>query len=591
MSLADKKPIGVMRMGEDKLRAIAWADHDHLLVITSATALPFGFIGHENEWAMLQVWDVGKNKLAAFPDGSAFPEMQILNTIGRYTVRHIDGHAVLFVVGFVVKRGPLGTGLIRIELDASRERLLRQGDNNSRWVVDEDGELVAETDYYGSDQRWVLKIGHGHGLHEITEKHAPIDVPSILGLGPTPGTLLMSTFEQGEPQWRLVSLADGTVGEPMAERAKFDRPLEAHGRMIGGVRVEDAEQDVFFDPAIQKHWSAIVRAFPDEHVRFVSASDDFQKVVVLVEGERDGYAYHIVDLGTHRAEPVGDVYSGLTTVLMKKRLTYKAADGLDIPAYLTLPKGREPKNLPLVVFVHGGPALRDTAELDWWSQAYALEGYAVLQPNYRGSDLTRSFMEAGYGQWGRRMQTDLSDGVRYLVKEGIADPARVCIVGGSYGGYAALAGATLDPGVYRCAVSVAGVSDIRRLLEWMVEYVRPDSPSVRYWDRFMGVTGPRDPMVDTFSPIKHVDAVNIPVLLVHGKDDTVVPYEQSTAMNDALKRAGKSVELVTLKREDHWLSRSETRRQMLEASVRFLHEHNPTDGTPAPPAAALHPVQ
>jgi dipeptidyl aminopeptidase/acylaminoacyl peptidase len=159
------------------------------------------------------------------------------------------------------------------------------------------------------------------------------------------------------------------------------------------------------------------------------------------------------------------------------------------------------------------------------------------------------------------------------VKEGIADPARVCIVGASYGGYAALAGATLDPGVYRCAVSVAGLSDLKRALG---SANKPSLPQ-RLWDRYMGVTGPDDPRLNEISPIKHLEAVNVPILLIHGRDDTVVPFEQSQIMFDALKHANKDVELVTLKNEDHWLSRSETRLQMLQSSIAFLRAHNPPD--------------
>ena len=137
---------------------------------------------------------------------------------------------------------------------------------------------------------------------------------------------------------------------------------------------------------------------------------------------------------------------------------YKAADGLEITGYLTLPNGREAKGLPLIVFPHGGPASRDTLGFDWWAQAMASRGYAVLQVNFRGSDgLGWEFTKAGFGEWGRKMQTDLSDGVRNLTSQGVVDPKRVCIVGGSYGGYAALAGATLQKDVYRCAVSFGGV--------------------------------------------------------------------------------------------------------------------------------------
>jgi dipeptidyl aminopeptidase/acylaminoacyl peptidase len=239
-----------------------------------------------------------------------------------------------------------------------------------------------------------------------------------------------------------------------------------------------------------------------------------------------------------------------------------------------LPPGRDPKGLPLVVLPHGGPASRDTPGFDWWAQALASRGYAVLQPNFRGSDgFGRGFREAGYGQWGRKMQTDLSDGVRYLAGQGTIDPARVCIVGASYGGYAALAGATLDTGVYRCAAAVAGVSDLKRMLASQPDYGR--TSTTRYWSRFMGVEGRNDPQLTALSPVAFADRVTIPILLVHGLDDTVVRYEQSEMMAKALRRAGKPVEFITLAGEDHWLSRGATRLQMLEAVAAFLEKHNP----------------
>jgi dipeptidyl aminopeptidase/acylaminoacyl peptidase len=348
--------------------------------------------------------------------------------------------------------------------------------------------------------------------------------------------------------------------------------------MIGGVRVVDDSRYVFFDPRMQARWDAVTHAFEGERVRLVSAANGFKKFVVRVDGQKDGFVYELVDLETHTASSLGAVYAGGAAPLEVRRITYAAADGMQIPAYLTLPRGVATKNLALIVLAHGGPAARDTADFEWWAQALADQNYAVLRPNYRGSDLDRRFLAAGFGEWGRKMQTDLSDGVRYLAKEGIVDPARVCIVGASYGGYAALAGVTLDPGVYRCAIAVAGISDLKRWLDWVnIKNLQSHNMSQRYWDRFMGVSGPSDPLLDAISPIKHLSAVNVPVLLIHGRDDTVVPFEQSSIMFDALRREKKDVELVTLQHEDHWLSRSETRLQMLQTSVAFLRAHNPPD--------------
>jgi dipeptidyl aminopeptidase/acylaminoacyl peptidase len=260
-----------------------------------------------------------------------------------------------------------------------------------------------------------------------------------------------------------------------------------------------------------------------------------------------------------------------------KFIHYAAADGTSIPAFLTLPSGRPQKNLPLVVLPHGGPLARDAPGFDWWSQAIASRGYVVLQPEFRGSDgFGWKHAQAGFGEWGRKMQTDLSDGVRFLAAQGLIDPKRVCIVGGSYGGYAALAGPTLDRGVYRCSVSIAGISDPKSFLRWVDHRVSGSDPlPLRFWNRFMGVKDDDDPKLAEISPLVHAADADAPILLIHGTDDTVVPIAQSEDMEDALKAAGRPVSFVKLKSEDHWLSRSETREQMLAATVQFLEQYNP----------------
>ena len=181
-------------------------------------------------------------------------------------------------------------------------------------------------------------------------------------------------------------------------------------------------------------------------------------------------------------------------------------------------------------------------------------------------------------EWGRTMQDDLLDAVQWAGKQGLVDTARVCIMGASYGGYAALAGVALEPGLYRCAVAVAPISDPADMLRYIGRKERYGEQSgLRYLDRFLGVAGPKDPRLDAISPLKRVGQIAVPVLLIHGREDTVVPYEQSADMAKALKRAGKTVEFVSLDKEDHYLSRSATRLQMLASSVQFLLKYNPTD--------------
>jgi dipeptidyl aminopeptidase/acylaminoacyl peptidase len=297
---------------------------------------------------------------------------------------------------------------------------------------------------------------------------------------------------------------------------------------------------------------------------------------VRVDSAKLGPAYSVVDLASRKASWLGAEYETLKPgdIGEVRPVRFRAADGLPITGYLTLPTGRDPKALPLIVFPHGGPASRDNPGFHWWAQAMASRGYAVLQVNYRGSDgFGWAFQKAGFGEWGRKMQTDLSDGVAYLAGEGLIDPKRVCIVGGSYGGYAALAGATLQHGVYRCAVSFGGVADLRR--QFTYSRGREGLAALRYWTRYMGAEDLGDPVLATYSPALHADQATAPILLIHGKDDTVVPLDQSTEMAEALRRAGKPVELVVQNNADHWLSLGTTRLQMLQATMAFVEKHNP----------------
>jgi dipeptidyl aminopeptidase/acylaminoacyl peptidase len=241
---------------------------------------------------------------------------------------------------------------------------------------------------------------------------------------------------------------------------------------------------------------------------------------------------------------------------------------------LTLPFDREAKNLPVIMLPHGGPWAHDTEGFDWWAQAFASRGYAVFQPNFRGStNRDAAFKKAGHGEWGRKMQTDISDGLAHLTAQGIVDPKRSCIVGASYGGYAALAGVTLQQGLYRCAVSVAGVADLSMMISADIRESGNDTILKRNLVQEVG--SGRD--LKDVSPRRFAAQADAPVLLIHGKDDVVVPYKQSVVMADALKDAGKAHEFVTLEGEDHWLSLGATRLKMLQETVRFVEQHNPPD--------------
>jgi dienelactone hydrolase len=567
--------IGGIRVGEAKLRDVEWIDDDNIVATISSTSPPpFGFVGATREWFQLVNFNISKPKVKAL--SFEVDDVKTFNVVtGDTAVRQVSGHSLLFTRGFCVRAGVVPC-LFSVAYPERRVRVVDEGwEPYTEWLMDEAGNIAAQFTYHEDKKLWEIKTRKNRHWTLVASGTAPIDVPDMLGFSADGNGLIVRFVVNGDPEWRPLNLSDNTWGPPLAHGASFSRMIgdRKTGRIIGGVREIGSSEYKFFDNELQAHWNAVLRAFPDERVQLESHSDDFSKLVLKVFGPRDGYVYALYDWYTHHATILGPVYEGITVPAAVKEISYAAADGLTIPAFLTLPQAASAKDLPLIVLPHGGPAAADTLQFDWWAQALAAQGYAVLQPNFRGSILDSKFLQAGFGEWGRKMQTDLSDGIRYLARQGIIDPKRVCIVGASYGGYAALAGVTVESGVYRCAVSVAGISDLRRFRKWTID--NEGGLSQRYWDRFIGTADQKDPALIAISPIEHVAAVTVPVLLIHGRDDTVVPFEQSDVMLSALKRAGKSVEMVTMKHEDHWLSRSETRLQMLQATVDFLKVNNP----------------
>lgn len=566
----------VLPAGDAKVRALEWADDTHLLITATTTASVMGLISPRREWAMVMSYDIADDRIR--PLMKNVPDA--MNVVaGQPWVRILDGKPYVYVQGvhFVTNRGRLS--LFRTNLLTNHTELFEQGSEDTRdWLVSADGQAIARADYDLKDGRWSLNLRKGSGWREVKSGQAYTEWPDLLGIGRDGQSVVVSEFQDGETLLREIRLEDPSWGEPFAKEPLGGELWDpADHRLIGfhGL-VGDEDRYDYFDPKDQRVWRAVQAAYPSQRVQLVSTSADRRRFVVLVDSPEEGAAYALVDLDKKAATWIGGLYQKLKLedISPVRSIRFKAADGTDLSGYLTLPRGRAAKGLPLVVFPHGGPAVRDEPRFNWWAQAMASRGYAVLQVNYRGSDgFGWGFLQAGFGQWGRKMQTDLSDGVRYLKGQGIIDPARVCIVGASYGGYAALAGATLDRGVYRCAASVAGPSDLRRMVIWSKR--QNSIAAQRYWLRFMGAEDPKDPVLAELSPALLADKVDIPILLVHGRDDTVVPLEQSRYMAEALEKAGKPVEFVVEKGEDHWLSRSETRLQMLQAVVAFLEKNNP----------------
>jgi pimeloyl-ACP methyl ester carboxylesterase len=266
--------------------------------------------------------------------------------------------------------------------------------------------------------------------------------------------------------------------------------------------------------------------------------------------------YYIYDAERKAADEVGLLHPALGLVKPGQvfAVGYSARDGMKINAYLTTPPGwtdKSPKP-PLIVMPHGGPEVRDLYTYTPLVQFLASRGYAVFQPNFRGSaGYGKAFQDAGRGHWGDAVQHDIADGVKFLIDQGVADAARICIFGASYGGYAAMMGAVRHPELYKCAASASGPTDLARMLRWERNEEGSNSSSYRYWVSQIGDPGKDAEKIEAASPALHAAKIGVPIFLAHGKRDNTVPIEQSEFMRDALKKAGKPVELSTFENAGH----------------------------------------
>jgi acetyl esterase/lipase len=483
-----------------------------------------------------------------------------------------------------------GEDLYRVDLDSGAETLAARGGRDADdWVVGPDGEVIARATRREQTGDWSVQTGKFNG-QTLASGNSKLSGASI-ERGKTPDTLLVEfPIEQGVTYQEVPLSGDLTKAGPKITTADGILLDPVSQLWIGTFERGDTLTPTFFDPQTEARAQAMMKAFPGLSVRLESFTPGLARMIVETSGAGDSGTFWLVDIATGKASIVGQEYPDVTDAYVGpiEMVDWKAADGLDLHGVLNLPPGREAKNLPVIVMPHGGPEARDYPEFWWWSQLFASRGYAVFQPNFRGSSgYGRAFRDAGFGQWGRKMQTDVSDGLADLVAKGIVDPKRACIVGWSYGGYAAEAGITLQHGLYRCAVSMAGVSDLAGMFDdarARAGYQIGDAE--RYWKKFFGVDSISAGALKAISPAKLADDADAPILLIHGKDDSVVPISQSQEMERALKAAGKPVEFVTLPNADHWLLHEDTRLAMAKASLAFVLKNNPPDPEPAAVAAS-----
>jgi dienelactone hydrolase len=556
-------------LGDIKVRDVLWVGNRHVALVKTWTSPANVYSIFKNDIVSVNLQDMTTGKSRQLFDGMASDSIDPIVTGDVHVIKDERDYRVTASTFSTANEGnylfySFGAN------DGQTKQIDFAGRNVIEWVLTPDGKPHARSEYDFDRKIWRLRFRAGRDWSGGMDIPATVNAPDVRGLGRDGQSVII--FQDGKGLLEISPAGQTTEIDAPTYFSSLFHPVT---KRFNGVASYGGWVDYdFLDPEMKALPSKLAKALPGYRTRFTAFAENLQKVIVYGEGLGDAGSYTFIDFTTGATTPVGSTYPDIPEawVPVKQVIRYKAADGLEIEAYLTLPPGRDAKSLPLIVLPHGGPEARDDLAFEWDVAAYASRGYAVLQPNFRGSaGYGQDFVAAGYGEWGRKMQADLFDGVNYLSQGGLVDGSRVCIVGYSYGGYAALAGAVQDK-AYRCAASYAGVSDLPAFASFISSETYSDASfSSLQLKRYLG----DEDGWAAVSPARQAAKVSIPVLIVHGKDDTVVPFAQSVAMRDALKAAGKPVEFVELKGEDHYLSRAETRLKMLTAVVSFVEKHNP----------------
>ena len=579
----------IVRTEGFEIRWVRWKDNQHLIAgVMKATDRLFGDTNLSNfSVSRLAAVDAdGEHVVMIGEPQGGFPRKDVVVTgsMGEHPMLHPQYQDTVptvlpdqpgRILQEVIDKFPLagtrfGPALYSIDIATGRHQLLDQGDERmAHYLLDHNNIARIGFEYDRGDEAIYDRSGPDdawHEIHRADRNSGDIFEPLAFLSG---NSSLLYVFSNKGPDgksglWSVDSASGRYVdlidGEAVLGRASVrDETLLSYERKDGS--------EVFLDSAWQADYQLVKKAMKGGPVRLIDRAADGSRALFEVSVAHKPKVWWLLDRSGKQLAlwPAVEQYPDLPAeqVAPVKEVSYRARDGLNIPAYLTLPVGYKEGPIPFVVLPHGGPYVCEGSEFDYESQFLASRGWGVLRPQYRGTTCYGpDFERKGYREWGFAMQDDVTDGTRWLIDQHYADPARICIVGGSYGGYAALEGVEKEPDLYRCAAAWAPVTDLVDLRRGWKNMLYNFVPLDR--------VGDDDQRLDAASPDLHADRIKVPVLLMHGKEDFTVSFRQSTAMEYALHSAGKPVEAIYLDHADHYRQDAEARTAWLSALDKFL---------------------
>ena len=571
LTSGERKSLIALPDGEYKFNWIRWAADNKLLVSVRTREARFGAPFTSTKMLVI---DTDSGEVSSALSSRTLLRARWLPQFQDQVIDILpdDGQHILMQADMDAPNKP---GVYRVDVDSGTAHRINKGRRNvTNWITDRQHRVRVATYLDETTMRVYEQDTNGKNWRMLWEYEAlSADAVEPMGFAADPNILYVKAYHEGRKAVFRVNLSDDALTR---ELVFADKKRDVSGTLIYspknrdvvGINTGIGDAYEFWSDEHKRLIASINAALPERYNAIVSISADEQWLVLLSESDTDAGTYYVLSRSTMQMSPIATRYGDLPPELMARKasIQYEARDGTPIQAFVTLPKDIEPKNLPAIVYPHGGPISFDTSGFDHWAQLYANRGYAVIQMNFRGSaGFGHEFMAAGLQNWGLEMQDDVADAAHWLIDNGIADPKRICIVGGSYGGYAALMGAAKTPDLFRCAVSFAGVVDLSALVRESRHFTIADVAKLQL--------GSKQRDLKARSPINHADSIDIPVLLIHGEDDVIVRVEHSQRMASALKRAGKDVTYVEQDQGDHFLSTNEQRLEAMQTIEAFLAEH------------------
>ena len=537
---------GVRIVGYGKYRPgfFEWAGDQHVIMAISFPFRRYGVKTTETRMVVIDIESGDLDNLIHYPKQNPKAKKKHYSQIQSRVVSFLpdDDKHVLIALD---ETEALKPDVMRVNLRTrSRARVHRYRSGVSQWLADASGTVrmgwgyrLSTRGYQKDEMRMIFRATGDEDFKELGIYDAEGEEVYVESLTEDPHIIMISKDnEHGRDSLYLFDTRTMEIVDTVFSHEKYDylsfSKVPQSDKIASVSYIADDIVTVYLDEATEQEADMLQRSLPGFNNRVVSRSKNGKRIVIRSEKTDEPTRFFYFDLEKKTGVILASTYEALEGISgsVPQPIRYKARDGLPIEGYLTVPKGADARNLPLIVHPHGGPHSRDTMRYDYWVQYFASRGWAVLQMNFRGSSgYGTIFQRLGRKNWGLAMQDDITDGVQWAIDNGIADPDRICIVGASYGGYAAIQATVKTPDLYRCAVGLNGVYDTKARLD-----------QARYYSSFLRHREYlRFDNAKEISPEKNAEKINVPVMIAYGEDDRTVDQNQSKGMISALKKKKK----------------------------------------------------